>query len=136
MIYQLANDLRINFPGEIIVPNKKAAISPSYVLPDRLTRLYEYSGKTEPRTRFTVQPLNILCRDIDPAKARKLSYDIFEYLNDKFSVTLSGVTVDGVLYPNIFILQISGNAPPSLLGEDDNGRSEFTTNYRIIYRRT
>jgi hypothetical protein len=135
LIYQLRQDLENNFPGENIYANIKTKVDPELVLPERLVQLIEGPGLNQPRTGYTTKRLQVLCRDIDPVKARKLAFDIFGYLNDKYSITLLSVTVDGDVYPDVFILQISEDAEPQLLGEDDNGLTEFTTNYRIIYRR-
>lgn len=136
MIYQLRQEIENNFPGENIFSNIKTKIDPDFVLPERLVQLREGAGLNQPITGYTTKRLQVICRDIDPVKARKLAFDIFGYLNDKYSITLSSVIVDGDTYPEVFILQLSADAEPQLLGEDDNGLTEFTTNYRIIYRRT
>jgi hypothetical protein len=136
MIYQLRQDIENNFPGENIFANLINKIDPELILPDRLVQLREETGIVQPRTGYTTKRLQVICRDIDPVKARKLALDIFKYLNDKYSITLPSVTVDGDVYPEVFILQISADAEPQILGEDEEGRPEFTTNFRIIYRRT
>ena len=136
MIYQLRQDLENNFPTESIFANMLGKIFPSEIVPDRCVLIQEYGGgQPEPRTGFTNKGLQVISRDIDPVKARKLAYDFYDYLNDKFSITINSVTIDGNIYPAVFILQISANAEPQSIGYDEEGRAEFTTNYRIIYRR-
>lgn len=135
MIYQLRQDLEDNFPTENIFANLLGKIFPNEIVPDRCVLLQEYGGNPpEPRTGFGNKGLQILTRDISPVKARKLAWDIFNYLNDKFSITLNSVTVDGDVYPDVFILQFSANGEPQSIGYDEGGRAEFTTNYRIIRR--
>jgi hypothetical protein len=136
MIYQLRQDLEDNFPAESIFANMLGKIFPSETVPDRCVLIQESSSNPpEPRTGFTSKGLQVISRDLDPVKARKLAWDFFEYLNDKFSIILNTVTIDGNVYPSVFILQISANAEPQSIGYDEQGRAEFTTNYRIIYRR-
>ena len=135
MIFQLQQYLEAYFPTESIFSNLAIKVDSAVILPDRLVIISEGPGTTQPRTGYTNKGLHVFTRDIDPVKARKLAYDIFGYLNDTYSLSLSAITVDGDVYPAMDILQISANGDPQSIGFDDEGRAEWTTNYRVIFRR-
>lgn len=135
MIYQLQQYLETEFPNEKIFANLTGKISPELVLPDRIILLIETTSTIEPRTGFSNKGIQVMVRDIDSVKARKLANSIFDFMNDKYSITLTPITVDGDVYPAVEVLQISANADPQSIGYDENGLAEFSINFRILYRR-
>lgn len=135
MIYQLRQYLEDNLPNENIFANLVLNVSTDDFVPDRMVLLSENSGIIQPRTLWTNNGLQVTTRDIDAVKARKLAWDVMALLDEKFSLTINSVTVDGNVYPAIEISQISANGEPQSIGEDEEGRAEFSTNYRILYRR-
>jgi hypothetical protein len=135
MIYNIQQYLESNLTNEIIFANTRKKISPNEDIPDRNVLIMESPGTSEAWTGWTAKGMQVITRDIDMPKARKLAWDVFDFLNDKFSITLNAITIDGNIYPAIEILQISANSEPDSIGDDEQGLSEFSTNYRIIYRR-
>jgi hypothetical protein len=130
MIYNLREYLETKFPNETFFVNMADESQP-----DRRVIISEIAGQSEAITNWTNKGLQVLTRDVDPVKARLLAFDILDELRNTFDLNLSAVTVDGHLYPAVLISQISDNGEPQPIGEDENGRFEFTTNYRILYRR-
>jgi hypothetical protein len=135
MIYQLRQYLEDNLPNENIYANLMINVSTDDFIPDRMVLLSESPSTTQPRTLWTNKGLQVITRDIDAVKARKLAWDVMALLDEKFSLTINSVAVDGNVYPAIEISQISANGEPQSIGEDEESRAEFTTNYRILYRR-
>jgi hypothetical protein len=135
MIYQLRQYLEDNLPGENIYANLILNKSTDKFIPARMVLLSENPSTIQPRTLWTNKGLQVITRDKDPVKARKLAWDVMTLLDEKFSITINSVTVDGNVYPAVLISQISANGEPQSIGEDEEGRAEFSTNYRALYRR-
>jgi hypothetical protein len=133
MIYQLRDYIAANFPTEIIYANTVKPISPNTDVPIRYAVLTENPGNSQPITDWCNHGLQIITRDVDSPKARELSYAIRDYINNKFSLTLPATTVDGVNFPSVILRQISANALPGFIGENENGYAEWSTNYRILF---
>jgi hypothetical protein len=135
MIYQLRQYLEDNLPNENIYANLVLNISTDDFIPDRMILLTENPSTIQPRTLWTNKGLQVITRDVDAVKSRKLAWDVMALLDEKFSLTINSVTVDGNVYPAIEISQISANGEPQSIGLDEESRAEFSTNYRILYRR-
>jgi hypothetical protein len=135
MMYQLRQYLEDNLPNENIYANLVLNKDTDKFVPDRIIALYENPSTIQPRTLWTNKGLQVITRDVDAVKSRKLAWDVMALLDEKFSLTINSVTVDGNVYPAIEISQISANGEPQSIGLDEESRPEFTTNYRILYRR-
>jgi len=133
MIYQLFTYLETEFPTETFKINVKYEELASNSLPDRLVLLRETGGPETAWFKYIQHSLQVLVRDVDAVKARKLSYDIYNKLDNKFGLILPSVTVDSVAHSQLQVAQISADARPSSLGDDENGRVQFSTNYNFIY---
>lgn len=132
MIYNIQEYLETELPGETVYSNVKNVVTGENV-PDRIILVQETGGQKRAWLRFTSQSIQIMTRDIDPVKARDLAYQVYETLDNKFGLILPQVTVDGVLYAEKQIAQISAESTPQSLGTDESGRYEFVTNYRFIF---
>lgn len=137
VIFQFVTWLRAQFPAERIYPNERVGVGGQPV-PDRCAVVIEGSGVEDatPNNKFGYQMVQIITRDQEAPKARKFAWDIYEYVTSRFGQILPAVVVDGVLYPEIQTGQMSAMARPQSLGKDDEGRTEFVTNFQIYWRRT
>lgn len=134
MIYNLVEYLRTLLPAETIYCNVFTRILPNTQVPDRIVSIIDQGGNIEANGEFrNPASFQALTRDIDSVKARKLAYDVKKYLHYMVGITLPAVTIDGVVYPPIYINQISANAIPQSLGFDENGRAMWTCNYRAFF---
>ena len=135
MIYNLVEYLSTEFPAETIYANERKVISPATQVPDRNVLVRE-TGGIEKRV-LTDPTFQIICRDKYSVKARELAYSIYNKLQSekkiggRFGLVLPAVTVGGVLYPAVQTYQISSLAIPQTLGEDAEGRAEFSMNFQI-----
>lgn len=136
MIYNLAEYLMIQFPAETIYTNERRPIVPATTVPDRCLLLRETGGPEGPWYPYTEKSGQILARDKSTPDARDLIWDIYEYIQGIFGQILPAVTVGGVVYPAIQTAQLSFIQQPFCLGDDGEGRTEFTANFKIIYVRS
>lgn len=137
MIYNFAQYLMNQFPTEDIFTNIYFKENTADELPNRLILVRETGGIETLVTTFARMTIQIITRDLDAPEARKMAWDIYELFMDKgqFGLILPAVTVDSVTYASIQTSQINALQLPTSLGEDAEGRTEFTTNYQIIHRR-
>lgn len=137
MIFNFSQYLKNNFATESIYTNVWFKESSQDDLPDRLILVRETGGIETPWFNFARKTVQIITRDINFPGSRKLAWDIFELFMDKgqFGLILPEVTVDSVTYAQIQTSQISAIQQPTSIGEDSEGRLEFSTNYMIMYRR-
>jgi hypothetical protein len=135
MIYNLCKYLENELTGETIFRNNKVKIAPANQIPDRYILVIESPSTRTPWFGYIEQSMQVITRDIDAPKARKLAYDIHDLLKTRFGLILPADTIDGITYPAFQIAQISSISEPQSIGADENGRFEFSTNYKVIYRR-
>lgn len=135
MIYNFVQYLEDEFPSELIYTNTRLLISGQEYIPDRNVLVKETGGAEKPWIKYVEKTVQILTRDVDSPKSRKLAWDIYQNITSRFGLVLPAAAVDGVNYPEIQTSQISALQEPYCLGADDSGRIEFTTNYKIIYKR-
>lgn len=136
MIYNLVQYLKNEFPSETIYTNSRIKLATDETIPDRCINVQEAPGTESPWIQDVDMAVQIICRDDTTPSARKLAWDIYEKLESRFGLILPVVAVGGVNYPEIQTAQISANQQPYLLDVDSQGRTEFVTNYKIMYRRT
>ena len=132
MLYNLVEYLRNEFPWEMIYVNIYQKLSGQDFVPDRCAIVKETSGALSPWFQFSKNTYQVITRDADLTKARKLAYDILAVLNNKFGLLLPAVIVDGNNYLSKHTAQISAIQSPYELGTDDSGRTLYTTNYYIL----
>lgn len=135
MIYNLTEYLMTKFPAEAIRANIRGKLAGTTQVPERIAYIQETGGSIEAWLTFATQSIQIITRDVDVTGARTLAFLIFDEINSTFGLILPAVTVDGELHPQIQVAQISANSLPQCLGDDANGRVEFSTNYRVLYRK-
>lgn len=131
MIYNLVQLLRNQFTTLTIYVNGVVGHNPQ----SRCLVVNDTGGTEELWTlvgRYTAQ---VIARDVDAPTARKLAYDVFTFLTSRFGLIMPAITVDGVAYPQIQTAQVAAIQLPYLLGPDDDGRTEYSTNYQIIVKR-
>lgn len=133
MIYNLAKYIETQFPTETIYRNTKTI--QNVQVPDRIIIIMETGGEKTNWFGWRIQTVQIITRDIDTPKAKKLAEDIYNEIHDRYGLVLPDETVDGDLYQGFQANQITAIALPQSLGFDENGRAEFTTNYQIYYRK-
>jgi hypothetical protein len=136
MIYQLARYLKNQFPTECIYTNGRIKLSTQQEIPDRNVLIMETGGSEIPWIQRDEATVQILTRDADVTKSRKLAHNIFSDITSRFGLILPAVTVDGSAYPALQVSQISAIQLPYCLGADEAGLIEFTTNYHIFFVRT
>jgi len=91
------------------------------------------------RVGLKLSTIQIIARDTDNVKARKLAYLIYDQIQTtktmggRFGQILPQVIIDGVTYPQIQIGQISGIQRPDFLGQDERGLYEYVFNFRVLY---
>ena len=134
MIYNLVQYLRTEYPAEVIYANVEHLISGQESVPDRCIIVRETGGSETPWFRFSEPTVQILVRDTTNPAARKLAFEIFNKITSRFGLILPSIIVNGDTYPAIQIAQISAIQKPFCLGEDENGRTEFTTNYKLVFK--
>jgi len=135
MFYNFVQYLRDEFPAELIYSNGRIKIAGQTVIPDRNILVNESGGGEQPWTQYAQPTVQIITRDFAVTDARKLAWDIYKKISSKFGQQFPLATVDGIVYNAIQSAQITGIQEPFNLGADDEGRFEFTTNYKIIYNR-
>lgn len=135
MFYNLVQFLRDEFPAENIYSNTRIKLSTKDSVPDRAVCVIDTGGPVKPWIEDVDKSIQVLVRDVDDPKSRKLAWNIFEKLTSRFGLILPAAAVDGTNYPEIQTSQISAIQEPSSLGADESGRIVYTTNYEILYRR-
>lgn len=135
MIYNFVQYLKDEFPTELFYTNIRVLIAGQESIPDRNVLVKETGGLEKPWFKYIEKTVQIISRDIDTPLARKLSWSIHENVTSRFGLILPFVAVNGINYPEVQTCQISAIQEPYCLGDDGNGRIEFTTNYKLIYRR-
>ena len=101
-------------------------------IPPAYIQLIEEGGTSTAWFKFNNYTVQVITKDIDAPKARVRAYVIYHLLDNYFGLVLPEVVVDGLTYSAIPIAQISANTEPGFLGYDENGRAEFSNNYRIL----
>jgi hypothetical protein len=134
MIYNLAEWLRTQFPAETIYVNERNSVAGAQI-PDRNVLLIENQGEEKPWTLFGFTMVQVLARDENQPDARALAWDIFTYMTSRWGQELPAVTIGGVVHPKVTIAQVSSVARPQSIGEDEEGRSEFSTNFKVYWGR-
>jgi hypothetical protein len=130
MIYNFVEYLKTELPTEKIFTNTK-----EIQVPERCVFVKENGGDIQPWVGYTQKMIQIITRDIDAVRARELSYSVKNKLHDKFGLILPAVTVNGSLYDSLQSAQITAEQEPQSIGYDENGNAEYSTNYKIIFRR-
>lgn len=133
MIYNLVQYLRNQFPSENIYPVSMYLTSSQQSIPDRIVVVRDTGGVEQPWTRYSEPTIQILTRDTNAPACRKLAFDIFNEITSRFGLILPSITVGSTTYNAIQTAQISAIQKPFLIGADENGRIEYTTNYKIIF---
>jgi len=136
MIYQFVKYLKTEFPTEVIYTNGRILLAGQQEIPDRNILVMESGGTEQPWIQRDMQTVQILTRDFDVAKSRKLAHDIFKKITSRFGLELPAVTVNGEIFAKMKVSQISAIQLPFCLGADESGRIEYTTNYQIYFTRT
>jgi hypothetical protein len=135
LIYSLVKYLRTEFPTVKFYVNSIRKLATEDFIPDQ-TVLLKYSGGTEtPWSLFNRPTIQVIVRDIDQVDAEKISFDIYNKLHGHFGLLLPSVTVKTVTYDEIHTAGIQAIQKPFSLGDDDNGRVQFSNNYEFFYSR-
>jgi hypothetical protein len=129
ILYNLKQYLNDEFPTEKIYAGSKKGDD----MPDRLVQLIDTGGTLSAWFEYVTETIQIIVRDIDSPRAYKLAKDIYDKINNRYGLILPANTVGTDIYTEIQTAQISANQTPGYIGDDEGGRSEYSTNYRIIY---
>jgi len=130
MIYNLVQYLRTKFPDETFYINGRYGTS----MPDRNVVVRETGGTETPWFRFSEPTVQILVRDKSLPGSRELVFNIFEELTSRFGEVLPAIVIGSATYPAIQIAQISALQKPFCLGADEQGRTEWTVNFKLIFQ--
>jgi hypothetical protein len=133
MIWQLQRYLELLFPNEIFYVNMRYRQFPDSEVPDRNILIQEMTGTENAWYKWKQKILQFVIRDIDQVSAKALTDIIYNELHGRFGLELPGVTVGAIVYPKIKTGQISSQTTPQSLGEDENGRPEFSFTMKILY---
>lgn len=97
--------------------------------PDNLISVFGYAGRAPRQTHSCdgegLPGVQVWVRNTSAATGRSTIENIFNELDG-----LTNVTINGTYYLGIF-----ANQHPEPMGKDENGRSEFSVNFSVIYRR-
>lgn len=135
MIYNLCEYLKNNLAGEIIYNNTRHIISPAKKIPARNILIRETGGTVTSWFGFLRQLFQVITRDETNIKARRLAFDVYELIVDRYGIDLPEVIVAGETFEELETYQITCNSCPQSIGVDEHGYYEFSTNYLIIYRK-
>jgi hypothetical protein len=102
-------------------------------IPDNCNLVKDTGGGDTPNYRWVNQTVQIITRDIEKPTAKSNALTIYEKIHGRFGVILPQVTIKGIIYEQIETQQINGIQRPFDLGVDDNGRTEYATNYQLYY---
>ena len=127
--------LRTQFPAETVYQDERKKLSGQTTIPARCILVLDNGGPEEPWIQDAQKMIQVITRDVDAVRARKLAWDIFEDATSRFGLILPAITVGGTVYPAVQVSQIAAVAQPYNMGQDADGRTEYTTNYQIWYRR-
>ncbi len=106
-------------------------VSGQEFVPDRRVIVTETGGTEQPWYRYSEPTVQIKVRDTNNPGAHALAFNIFNEITSRFGLTLPAIVVGSTTYPAIQTAQIIAIQRPYCLGADDNGRIEYTTNYKI-----
>lgn len=134
IIYNFVQYLRDQFPAEIIYVNIRQKLATQDNIPDRNILVRPTGGINQPWFHFNQPTVQIITRDKDAPNALELANNVFEDLKTRIGLVLPSITVNGILYSEVQTSQISAIQSPSIIGVDDLGRIEYTTNYQIYVR--
>jgi len=133
MIWNLQRYLELLFPNELIYVNMRYRQFPDTEIPDRNVLVQEITGTEGAWYRWKQKVLQFVVRDIDQVSAKALTDIIYNELHGRFGLELPAVTVGGIVYPTVKTGQVSSQTIPQSLGEDENGRPEFSFTMKILY---
>lgn len=134
IVYNIAQYIRTELPGETVYINTRQKLATQGIIPDRNILIMITGGSVQAWVLFNQPTFQILVRDKDSPKALILAEQIFDLFKTSIGLIVPAVTVDSVVYPAVQLEQISAIQKPSLVGADDQGRIEYTTNY-IVYKK-
>lgn len=132
MIYNLVQYLRTEFPTETIYINSATLIAGQTEIPDRIVIVRSTGGTEKPWLRYSEPTIQILTRDNNSPASEKLARDIYNKITSRFGLILPAIIIGSTTYPAIQTAQISAIQLPYLLDIDENRRTEYVTNYKII----
>jgi hypothetical protein len=133
LIYNLFDLLESELPDENIFINQAGNIFPDKSIPDRSILIQETGGSETAYFQFKTLTLQVIAKDKDSVNARELLFGVDNIINNRFGLILPAVTVNGVYYPAFQTGQISSISRPQSIGFDDNARSVWTANYKIMF---
>jgi hypothetical protein len=131
MIYNLIAFLKQNFPDEIFYKDYRKQINGQKFIPDRNILIKGTGGSIKPLILFYTITFQLIVRDVDDNKAYSLVFNIYNLLNDRYGLILPSVVVNGNIYGEIQIGQLSAVQEPYCIGPDDQGRIEYLNNYYV-----
>jgi hypothetical protein len=135
MIYNLCKYIEDELTTEIVYRNVRNIIETNTQIADRIIIVTEVGGTITPWFGFAQQMVQIITRDIDAPKARELAYDVYNIIHNKFGKILPVDTVDSETFAEVTTAQMTAENLPQSIGANPNGLIEFSTNYKIIYRK-
>ena len=126
MIYNLQQYLIANLATILFVSNgyQQDTI-------DNAVMLSEGGGIPNPQIDRKDYAIQVMSRAKDKPKSRKLSMDVYSLINKKFGLLLPLASVDGESFPAVKTWKITAIALPGFIGNDENGRPLFSTNYTV-----
>lgn len=125
--------LRTTLPTEVFYWETVTPTSSRPTPPDRCVKVSLTGGLSKPWLKYTEAAVQVLVRDLSKPGASKLAKLIFDLLHGRFGLILPAATVDGYTYAAVKTAEIKAIMLPYNIGQDEAGRTSYTTNYIIIY---
>lgn len=133
VIYSLAEFLKTEFPNYFFYTNTVELIAGQDVIPNQYILIMESGGTEGHGHKFNIYTIQILTRSIDAPIARKMSYDVYEKIDNRIGLILPAIIIGAESFNEIQTSQISAIQSPYPLGKNTEGLFEFTNNYQIYF---
>lgn len=129
MIYHVLYDLTTAFPAyPLYAETVTDESAQDYVL------IQETSGAARgyPDNRIDAQ-FRLVSRSQERYTARLRAQQIFDYLRERFNVTLDPHPDEGTGEPKLFFRKIAAIQPPYYFGTNNDGTFTYSNNYLLTY---
>lgn len=129
MIYYILNDLETQFPSyPLYAESVSESAAQDYVL------IQETSGAARgyPDNRIDAQ-MRLISRSQERYTAKARADAIFNYLRERFNITLDPHPDTGTGVPTLFIRRVAALQPPYYFGANADGTFTYSNNYVLTY---
>lgn len=129
MIYYILYDLQTQFPS---YPLYAEAVSSAAAQDYILIQGAAAASRGYPDNRIDDQ-FRVESRSQSRATAKNRADAIFDYLRERFNITLDPHPDTGTGNPTLFIRKIAALQPPYFFGSQQDGSYAYSNNYQLTY---